>query len=75
MSERGWNFAVEWVAANVTRDKLGDLGELPNLDPHVVALRERLFKDAMRQGITPVEIEEYYDLNNYIADALNQSFR
>jgi hypothetical protein len=74
MSERGWNFAKEWVAANVARDRMDDPGELTDLHPVVAGLKERLFKDAMHRDIAPVEIEEYYDLDNYIAGAIKDAF-
>ncbi|KAB0679765.1 DUF768 domain-containing protein [Aureimonas leprariae] len=74
MNERGWNFAKEWVAANVTREGMADPGEMTDLHPVVAGLKERLFKDAMARDIAPVEIEEYYDLDNYIAGAIKDAF-
>ncbi len=70
MSERGWKFAEDWVARNVTRATLDDMGEMLNLRERVHALRDRLFIDAKREDITAVEIEEYYDLEGYISDAI-----
>lgn len=74
MSDRGWKFAERWVAANVRRDILPDPGERIDLNNKVEELRTRLFDDALKEDITPVEIEEYYDLNNYLAEALSKVY-
>ncbi|MHA6767034.1 DUF768 domain-containing protein [Sphingobium ummariense] len=68
MSERGVEFANEWIAENIRAEPY-DPG-----DAVIAETVERLLEDATEAGVTREEIEEDLgDLTDLIADAFDEA--